>query len=105
MMHHNFSDIQLSQFSTVVATQMGLHFPRARWGDLERGLGAAAREFGFHDAASCLRWLMSSSLTASQIATLASHLTVGETYFFREPHSFAALKAHILPELIRSRRS
>jgi chemotaxis protein methyltransferase CheR len=104
MMHHNLSDTLLSQLSAFVAAQMGLHFPRARWRDLERGIGAAAREFGFHDAASCTQWLVSSPLTQSQIATLASHLTVGETYFFREPKTFARLEARILPELLHCQR-
>jgi chemotaxis protein methyltransferase CheR len=83
---------------------MGLHFPRDRWRDLERGIGSAAQASGFSDAESYLQWLMSSPLTKTQTATLASHLTVGETYFFREQKGFAMLEAHILPELIRSHR-
>jgi chemotaxis protein methyltransferase CheR len=35
---------------------------------------------------------------------LASHLTIGETYFFRDSATFQALEEHILPELIRQRR-
>jgi chemotaxis protein methyltransferase CheR len=35
---------------------------------------------------------------------LASHLTIGETYFFRDSGTFQALEEHILPELIRQRR-
>ncbi len=98
------SDILLSRLSKSVAAQMGLHFPRERWLDLERGIGSAAREFGFQDAESCIQWLVSSPLTKNQIEILASHLTVGETYFFREKKSFEILEDHILPELIRSRR-
>ena len=65
---------------------------------------AAAREFGFKDVESCIQWLVSSPLTENQIEILASHLTVGETYFFREKRSFEILEKHILPELICSRR-
>jgi chemotaxis protein methyltransferase CheR len=43
-------------------------------------------------------------LTHTQIEVLASHLTVGETYFFREKKSLEALEDHILPELLRARR-
>jgi chemotaxis protein methyltransferase CheR len=103
-MNHNLADPLLSQLSAFVTAQMGLHFPRARWRDLERVIGVAAREFGFHDAASCIQWLVSAPLTQSQIATLASYLTVGETYFFREPKTFARLEARILPELMHCRR-
>ncbi|HEX3844306.1 MAG TPA: CheR family methyltransferase [Steroidobacteraceae bacterium] len=92
----------LSEF---IAERTGLHFPRERRLDLERGLAAAAAEFGFPDTAACAAWLLSSRpLTRPQLHTLASHLTVGETYFFRERKAFAALAEHILPELIRRRR-
>lgn len=92
----------LQRFSEFLALRMGLYFPPERWGDLERALLAAAKDFRL-DPLACLKWLLSSPLTASQIETLASHLTVGETYFFREPAVFAALREHILPDLIRRR--
>lgn len=102
-MSRNISDILLSQVSEFVASQVGLHFPKGRWPDLERGFLSAAQEFGFKDAESCIRWLLSSPLTKKQIEVLASHLTVGETYFFRDKNSFEILESHILPELTRSR--
>ena len=49
------------------------------------------------------KWLASSNPTPAQIRILASHLTVGETYFFRERASFQALEERILPELIAKR--
>ena len=52
------SEDLLARFSELVAGQMGLHFPQERWRDLERGVTAAAREFGFRDAESCLRDLI-----------------------------------------------
>jgi chemotaxis protein methyltransferase CheR len=94
-----------AEFSGFLATRIGLHFPPERWDDLERAVGAAAREFRADSAETCVRWLMSSDLTRPQIETLASHLTVGETYFFRERRSFDCLERHVLPELIRSRAS
>src|SRR3989338_795723 len=97
-------DMLLSQLSDFVAERMGFHFPRERWPDLERGIQSAARAFEFNDTELCIRWLFSSPVTQSQIEMLASHLTVGETYFFRERQSFEMLKERILPELIRKRR-
>ncbi|UUZ67248.1 hypothetical protein LP416_20735 [Polaromonas sp. P2-4] len=96
--------VQWSQLSELVAGTMGLHFPRERWGDLKRGLFGAAQEFGFEDAATCIDWLLSAPPTQAQLQVLASHLTVGETYFFREPQILEALSSSILPALIRSRR-
>ncbi|MBI4639962.1 MAG: tetratricopeptide repeat protein [Candidatus Tectomicrobia bacterium] len=103
-MVNSLSEILLSQLSEFINAHMGLYFPRGRWRDLERGIGSAAQEFGFKDIESCIPWLMSPPLTKNQIEILARHLTVGETYFFREKKSFEVLEEHIIPELIQARR-
>lgn len=94
----------LQPFSAFLAARMGLHFPPSRWADLERGLTAAAADFGLAGPESCIRRLMSAPLQRQQVETLASHLTVGETYFFRDPAVFAALEQHVLPALIAAGR-
>lgn len=103
-MSHTLAARLLSPLSQLIASQMGLSFPEERWHDLERGIHAIAQECGFQDVESCARWLLSSQLTRPQVESLASHLTVGETYFFRESRSFEAFEAHILPAVIRSRQ-
>jgi chemotaxis protein methyltransferase CheR len=104
-MSHSLSDTLLPQLSEAIAAQMGLYFPKERWRDLERGMRSAARELGFHNIESCAQWMVSSPLTKSQLEVLASYLTVGETYFFRERRGFAVLEEHILPALIHARRA
>jgi chemotaxis protein methyltransferase CheR len=103
-MTEHLSSSSLAQLSEFVAERMGFHFPRERWLDLERGMRSATRAFEFDDMDSCVQWLVSAPLTQSRIETLASHLTVGETYFFRERQSFDILEARVLPELINKRR-
>ena len=93
----------LSALSSILDARMGLHFPQERWRDLERGVAAAAREFGFGDSETYVRSLLCGPLTRNQIEILAGHLTVGETYFFREPRSFEILEERIFPDLIRAR--
>ena len=92
------------RLSDFVAQNTGLHFPDERRPDLQRGFAAAAAEFGFPDCASCADWLLSAPLSKPQVHALASHLTIGETYFFRERQSFDALARHVLPALFRRRR-
>ena len=104
MIPDGVADTVASSFSEFLAAEMGLYFPKERWRDLERGIVSAMGEFGLKDAEACVAWLMSSRLTRAQIEILASHLTIGETYFFREKKTFEALEIQILPELIRSRR-
>ncbi len=96
---------QLSRFSDIIAERTALHFPRERWRDLERKTGSVASEFGFDDVEAFIDWLESEPITREQVEMLASHLTISETYFWREPQVFEALVEHILPELIRSRES
>jgi chemotaxis protein methyltransferase CheR len=98
------ADALWTRLSEFIAQNTGLHFPPERHSDLQRGFMGAAAEFGFADSAHCADWLLSASLTRPQLHTLASHLTVGETYFFRERRTFDALAQHILPELLRRRR-
>ena len=83
---------------------MGLHFPPERWCDLQRGLATVAAELEFVDPLSCAEWLMASPLNRRLVEVLASNLTVGETYFFREKRSFELLQMEILPEILRARR-
>lgn len=96
-------DVLLAPFSAFLAVRLGLNFPRERWDDLERALRVAAKDFGFESVPACIQGLLASPLTTSQVEILASHLTVGETYFFRENAVFTALQEHILPDLIRNR--
>ena len=96
---------QLSRLSAFIAARMGLWFPKERRRDLERGINAAARELGMPDGNSCIEWLLSSLPTRSQIEILASHLTVGETYFFRDKRLFKTLEESILSDLIQLRRN
>ena len=98
------SDAMLAGLSDFLVREMGLLFPRERWSDLERGMVAVTREFGFAEVDDCIEWLLSAHLTRRQVETLAGYLTVGETYFFRDPRSFELLEREVLPGILRSRR-
>src|SRR5205823_3964765 len=93
----------LDALSVIVSRDIGLHFPKERRADLVRGIRTAALEMGFEDIEACIRTLTAEPLSRRQIETLASHLTIGETYFFRDRRAFEALEQMVLPELIRAR--
>lgn len=94
----------LRQASQLVAERLGLHFPQERWKDLARGLETAGPELGLAASDDCARWLVSQDhLSARQLQTLASHLTVGETYFFRDAAAFEVVERELLPPLIAQR--
>jgi chemotaxis protein methyltransferase CheR len=96
---------QLSRLSDFIAAMMGLRFPKERWRSLERGVKAAARELGIEESVSGIERLLSSSPTKKQIEILAGHLTIGETYFFRDKRLFKVLQESILSGLIRVRQN
>lgn len=96
--------ISWPRLSGFIADAMGLHFPQERYTDLQRGLAGAAEEFGFDNLAACADWLLSAPLTQAQLHVLAHHLTIGETYFFRDKQTLDVIADRILPELIASRR-
>jgi len=87
-----------------VEAQLGLHYPPERWLELERGLRGAAQDLGFETVEKCARALVLARLNRTQVYSLAAHLTIGETYFFRDPAAFEALASHILPEIAQEQR-
>ena len=102
-MDRKLPDWLLADLNGYISSCMGLYFTESRFADLERGIALAAKDFGFGSEEDFIRWLKSSPLKKEQIERLAAHLTVGETYFFRDPASFEALEHSVLPELLRSR--
>jgi chemotaxis protein methyltransferase CheR len=99
------SNEMLSRLSEFVTARMGLHFPQERWSDLVRNIKPAAAQLGFKTVEECVQWLLSSSLTQQQLEVLASHLTVGETYFFREPKVLEIVQDQILAQLVQARQT
>ncbi len=92
--------VQLSRLSKKLETHLGLYFPPDRHADLAKRLVPIADEFGFGDAAACVDWLLNTTISPREWAVLTKHLTIGETYFFREPAAFNALRDQILPEML-----
>jgi chemotaxis protein methyltransferase CheR len=91
-MTHKISDELLARFSDFLAAKIGLGYPPKKWPDLARGMQAAARDLDCDSAEECMRQLMSAPLSRKRLGILASHLTVGETYFFREKRAWRSWK-------------
>jgi chemotaxis protein methyltransferase CheR len=97
------SDSVLERAALRVSALLGLHFPETRRRELRQGLLRATEELGAGDDTT-LEWLAKPELSRRELDVLASHLTVGETYFFREKAVFRALETEILPALIDERQ-
>lgn len=94
----------LQRLSDHLTARVGLHFAKRSWKELQQKMTAAMTDFGFDQVEEFIEWLLSSSPTQNQIEILAGHLTVGETYFFRERRAFEILEQSLLPGLIAARR-
>ncbi|MEJ0098284.1 MAG: CheR family methyltransferase [Pseudomonadota bacterium] len=91
------------RLSALIAESTGLNFPPDRYADLQRGLQSAAVELGFADS-EFTAWLLSAQATRRQMQVIVGHLTIGETYFFRERRVFEILATQVVPELLERRR-
>lgn len=94
----------LSDISSSIAELLGLNFPRNRWIDLERGVVAAAKELGLGGSVGNIAiWLASRNFLPGQLDVLTNHLTVGETYFFRDKAALKIFQDNIIPEILTER--
>lgn len=103
-MTHRVPKQVLKAVSELVEKQLGLEFPPERWPDLERALTTAAPELGLEHGERVARWFLGKPRAKTRIELLAAHLTVGETYFYREPKAFEALERVVLPALRAERQ-
>lgn len=101
-MNNSLSKPLLSALSGFTVTHMGLQFVGAREKDLERGIKSIAEKMGFSGPDACAEWLLNKPLTTEQIEVLASYLTIGETYFFRDARYFELLEHKLLLERIQT---
>lgn len=96
-------DALLAPLNDLISGRLGMHFPKERWIDLERGIAAAVDELGQENAGACAQWLLAAMPSRETMDILARHLSIGETYFFRDRKLFEILELEVMPELIRTR--
>ena len=81
-----------------LAARTGLWFPDARVRDLQNGIASIAAERGCSVPES-VDWLLERPWGQPQLEACARHLTIGETYFFREPRAFDLLRRYAVAKL------
>ena len=95
------AEADLRWWADQVRARLGLHYPAARWGQLERGLGVRMGLFGLPSLEAYRDFVLTRPV---EWRGLADELTVRETSFFRRPETFNALSETLLPELAAQRR-
>ena len=94
-----FDPADLDRLRGIVASRLGLQFDNGKKEMLADVLRQRMQARGSTSPASYLASIASDQ--REELRTLASHLTVTETYFFRGPDQFRALAETALPERIR----
>jgi chemotaxis protein methyltransferase CheR len=98
------SDNTLQSISQQIEKLLGLNFPKNRWDDLERGLISAAKELGLRENVEALNiWLKDNAFSPKELEILSNHLTVGETYFFRDKAILDVFQKNIIPGILAER--
>jgi chemotaxis protein methyltransferase CheR len=94
------SDALYIQFRDLIRDRCGLSYPDRKRDDLAHALGSAAQRAGYQN----LELLYADAVNGGTAwELLVTSLTIGETYFFRNTPQFAALRQHIVPDIISRR--
>jgi chemotaxis protein methyltransferase CheR len=93
------------RFSKLIYERCGLHFPDNRRADLERGVRQAFLTSTCADMDEYYELLQDADTGFVHFERLANALTISETHFFRDAGQVDALYRHVLPSIIRRRRS
>jgi chemotaxis protein methyltransferase CheR len=95
----------LYEISEKIVGLLGLDFQPNQWPDMERRVIAAANDLKLNTSVDAIyEWLSKSQLTTIELNTISSHLTINETYFFRETTALELFTHIIVPSLINERR-
>lgn len=98
------TDADFARLKAYVIAATGLAYYADKDEDLAGRVGRrmAQREIG--DCAAYLHVLEDEDGRGQELDRLISELTIGETYFFRQPEQFAALAQVVLPEILERNR-
>jgi chemotaxis protein methyltransferase CheR len=96
---------QIAQFVQLATALTGMMFSDSRLTDLTLAVRNTIEQLGMSTADELYTALALTNPDPTILRTFISHLTIGETHFFRNQPQFGALATTILPEIIERRRS
>ncbi len=99
-MESQFSDELYRRFRDLVLTRAGLYYPDRKRADLLHGLDQALNTAAH---ASLAELYADAVAGGSAWELILAHLTIGETYFFRNGPQFDALRQQIIPDILDRR--
>jgi chemotaxis protein methyltransferase CheR len=95
-----WSSPEMARVAELIRERAGLTFPEIRVRDVEASIERAIKRHRMAGLSDLLKVLDADAPTRD---ALVAELTIGETYFQRDPAQFELLRSRILPELLASR--
>jgi len=95
---------QLAKLKSFLLEELGLLFTQKQEKELMNKIKSAAKGFEFQNVENFVIWLLEQNLNDKDVEKLASFLTIGETYFFRERKALDFLEKKYLPNIISNAR-
>ncbi|MGH9362586.1 MAG: CheR family methyltransferase [Thermoanaerobaculia bacterium] len=102
MTEGSFKDVEA--FRTAIAERIGLAFDEGKMPELAALLSERMSSTGCHRFGDYLALLGSRAASRQEWQVLAARLTVGETFFFRNPNQLRVLVEVAVPELLQADR-
>lgn len=103
-MNEKFDKNVLIEVQQFILKHTGILFDDDHLQDLNRHLTSVCSDLNI-PLSSCIHYMKDSSLNNQFVDALVHHITIGETYFFRDKNLFLYLRDYLFPDLIQKRRS
>jgi chemotaxis protein methyltransferase CheR len=98
-------DPAYSRLKDHLLAQTGLAFYADRDQQLSELIGGRLSYLGLRNCASYGKFLADGEKGTAETEVLIAQLTIGETYFFRDPETFAAIRDVILPDILERKQA
>ena len=102
-----YSEISSSkylQLCALIKNTLGLYFPPKKKADLLKGILEFSSEINAKNLDECIEHILLTQDSQKMCERLASHLTVGETYFYRHSKQFNSIKKKVLNNIFLDKK-
>ncbi len=97
---NSLSDRKISLLASMIREKFGLDYPSERWDDLRRIFMRVSKELSPESCADqSIDRCLENGFSEKEQETLIDRLTIGETYFFREPATLDVVEREVLKPL------
>lgn len=92
----------INKLAEKIETETGLSFAGSKDRDLRSAVSKMTEAIECHHEVQCVEWLLSEPWNKEKSDLCVQHLTIGETYFFREPRALELVKDYARMKLSES---